>query len=98
MIESLREAFRSGNRGAAWEVELFVRPWGFRLEDIPIEVHLWHGEMDTTAPPAMGRYLARTIPNCRATLCPNEGHLLFDNHMEEILGAVVAQEASASRA
>jgi hypothetical protein len=31
---SLAEAFRTGSRGPAWEMGLYSRPWGFRLEDI----------------------------------------------------------------
>ena len=49
-------------------------------------VHLWQGEMDRNAPPAMGRYLAAAIPQCRATFYPNEGHVsLIVNHAAEIL-------------
>jgi hypothetical protein len=34
LVESLSEAFRSGSRGPAWEMGLYARPSGFRLEDI----------------------------------------------------------------
>jgi pimeloyl-ACP methyl ester carboxylesterase len=78
------EAFRCGSRGAAWELVLFTRPWGFRLEDICMEVYLWQGEADVNVPPSMGRYQARAIPNCRATFYPDEGHLIAVDHMEEI--------------
>ena len=36
---------------------LTMRPWGFDLEDVSTEVHLWHGEDDRVVPPAMGLYL-----------------------------------------
>ncbi len=87
----LVEAFRGGGRGPAWELALYARPWGFRLEDIAMEVHLWQGEADKNVPVAMGRYQAAAIPNCRATFYPGEGHLLIIDRMEEILGAVVAR-------
>jgi len=88
--ESLRETFRSGTRGAAWDYSLITRPWGFRLEEISMEVLLWHGEADATMPLRMGRYLADTIPNCRARFLPDEGHFsLTINHTEEILSALV---------
>jgi pimeloyl-ACP methyl ester carboxylesterase len=51
---------------------------------------LWHGEHDTLAVPAMARYLAQTIPNCRATFYPGEGHSVLDKHTEEILAALTA--------
>ena len=82
----IAEAFRQGSRGAAQDVVLLGRPWGFRLEDIQPPVLLWQGEVDVLVPPAMGRHLAAKIPDCRATFFPDEGHLLFD-HMREIAQA-----------
>lgn len=84
----LLEAFRQGSRGAAQELALYCRPWGFPLEEITMEVHLWQGEVDRNVPPAMGRYLAKAIPNCRATFYPGEGHLLVVERMEEIQAAL----------
>jgi pimeloyl-ACP methyl ester carboxylesterase len=84
------EAFRSGSRGVAWEAALYSRPWGFRLKDIAMEVHLWQGEEDVNVPPSMGHYQARTIPNCRPTFYPNEGHLLIVDRMEEILHTLIS--------
>ncbi len=88
--EEIVEAYRSGSRGAAWEAVMYARPWGFRLEDIVMEVHLWQGEVDVNVPPSMGRYQARVIPNCRATFHPGEGHLLLVDRMEEILGSLIS--------
>jgi pimeloyl-ACP methyl ester carboxylesterase len=88
--ENVLEAFRSGSRGAACELLLYTRSWGFLLEDISTRVSLWHGEQDASVPLTMGQYQARTIPNCRATFYPGEGHFsLVVNHMEEILSSVV---------
>lgn len=82
------EAFRPGTRGAALETALYARPWGFRLQDIKKEVHLWQGELDVNVSPAMGRYLATAIPNCHARFYADEGHFsLLPNRMEEIMGA-----------
>jgi pimeloyl-ACP methyl ester carboxylesterase len=81
------EAFRHGSRGAALDVVLLGAPWGFRLDEITPTVLLWQGEKDVLATPAMGRHLARTIPNCRATFYPGEGHLLAFEHMPEIVRA-----------
>jgi pimeloyl-ACP methyl ester carboxylesterase len=89
-IDTIREAFRSGTRGVALDYALSMKPWGFELEDIATEIHLWHGEDDTIIPPIMGRYLAGTLPNCRARFIPGEGHFsLLPNHAQEILGALV---------
>ena len=90
--EDIAEAFRSGSRGAAWEALMYARPWGFRLEEIAMEVRLWQGELDRNVPPSMGRYQAHAIPNCRSTFYPDEGHISLPvNHLEEILGALVGR-------
>ena len=82
--ESLSEAFRAGSRGPAWEMGLYVRPWGFRVEDIRTPVYLSHGEEDANAPINMGRYLAARIPDCRANFVPGEGHLHFIDRLPAI--------------
>ncbi|MFW9997429.1 MAG: hypothetical protein ACFFD4_35625 [Candidatus Odinarchaeota archaeon] len=43
-IDSIQEVFHSGTRGVALEYALTVKPWGFQLEDISVDVHLWYGE------------------------------------------------------
>jgi pimeloyl-ACP methyl ester carboxylesterase len=85
-LEMVKEALRQGPRGVQVDAALLVSPWDFELEDIKMSIHLWHGEEDRNAPPAMGRYLADAIPNSQARFLPGEGHLsLFVHHIEEIL-------------
>jgi pimeloyl-ACP methyl ester carboxylesterase len=93
------EALRQGGAGSAHELVInHGRPWGFALEDIKIGVHLWQGEEDPSVPPAMGRYLAQTIPNCKTTFIPGAGHLWIVDHVGEVLDALVAtREDSAER-
>jgi len=42
----------------------------FRLQNIRVAVHLWHGEADANAPVAMGRYMATAIPNLTLPFTP----------------------------
>lgn len=89
--DSLREAFRSGPKGVAWDYALFTRPWGFGPDEISVKVQLWHGEVDATIPVRMGYYMAKVIPNCQARFLPDEGHIsLIVNHAKEILSDLVA--------
>lgn len=91
LIEMFAEAYRAGGHGPAWEfTRILVRPWGFRLEDITMEVHLWHGEEDLNTPLQWGQYLASAIPNCHATFLAGEGHLLIFNHLKEILTTLLS--------
>ncbi len=82
------ESFRQGSRGPAWELLLYSRPWGFRLEDISMPVHLWQGDADANVPVSMGHYQAQAIPNCHAAFYAGEGHLLCIDRMPEILAAL----------
>jgi len=83
---SLHEAARQGARGAAHDLYLYSHPWGFDPASIRAPIHLWHGELDVTVPVAMARHLARSIPKCRATFHPDEGHFSLPiRHMEQIL-------------
>lgn len=89
-IYSVREAFRSGTRGASWDAVLYKRPWGYQLQDISMQIHLWHGELDTQVPVSVGQYVANAVPNCQAKFLPDEGHLsLAHNHIEEILSTLI---------
>jgi pimeloyl-ACP methyl ester carboxylesterase len=85
-----REAFRQGPSAFVTDLALAARPWGFRLEDIRVPVHVWHGELDVSTPPAMGRHLAATIPRAVLHLVPGEGHFLAYTRWRQILGILAA--------
>jgi pimeloyl-ACP methyl ester carboxylesterase len=65
-------------------IDLFL-PWGFRLADIPIHVHLWHGSQDPWVTQAHVEFTENTIPDCSLTVWPDGGHLGFVKHWGEIL-------------
>jgi len=88
-IAILKQAFYPGARGVTWDYSLVMNSWGFRPEDITIQIKLWHGEADKTIPSSMGRYLADAIPNCQARFIPDEGHYMIDNHVHDILSDLV---------
>lgn len=91
LIASSREALRQGTRAAAVDGLLLARDWNFPLEEIRTPVHLWHGERDVVVPPAMGRCLARRLPNCHATFHPEDGHFSLPyTRCREILEEVVS--------
>jgi len=90
-VDGLQEAFRSGIGGANQDAALYAHPWGFRLQDITTEVHLWHGEQDDNVPVSVGHYVADAIPNCNARFYKEEGHLtLPHNRMREVLSTLVS--------
>lgn len=92
LTTSSQEAFRHGPRGPACDGMLYSRPWGLRLRDIRVPVHLWHGERDIIVPAAMGHYLTEAIPDCRARFLPEDGHFSLPfNHLREILADVLME-------
>lgn len=88
------ESHRQGISGDVTEWQLYVRPWEFQLSEISRPVALWYGEADNFVPVAMGRYLAKQIPNSQLHLVPDGGHFsTINNHAEAILAGL--REASA---
>ena len=71
----LETALRDGVDGWVDDDLAFLRPWGFRPEDVRVPVHLWQGGQDLMVPPAHGRWLAEHLPTCTPHLLPDDGHL-----------------------
>ena len=91
MHESFLLALQNGVDGWGDDDLAFTRPWGFDLTQINVPVFLWQGEQDLMVPPAHGRWLASAMPNCRAQLLPDDGHLtVLLNHPVEILADLAA--------
>lgn len=91
-VDGLQEAFRSGIGGANQDAALYAHPWGFRLQDITAEVHLWHGGQDDNVPVSVGHYVADAIPNCNARFYKEEGHLtLPHNRIRGVLSTLVSR-------
>ena len=88
---SEQEAFRPGLLGFAWDARLLTRPWGFPLEKVNVPVLLWHGTADNMTPLPMAEYVAGLLPNCRATFCEGEAHLLVFPHWKEILTQIITE-------
>lgn len=85
LMESKREVFRHGIRGAALELKLYTSDWGFDISKISSKVYLFYGEEDRSVPLAMGMYYKSQIKNSVLKTYPGEGHLLSVRHMDEIL-------------
>ena len=75
MAEVMHEALRTGYWGWFDDDMAFMRPWGFGLEEIRVPVFVWQGGHDRMVPFAHGEWLAAHIPEARARLLPEHGHL-----------------------
>jgi pimeloyl-ACP methyl ester carboxylesterase len=80
----------TAGRAGVQDVTLERRRWGFRLEDIKVPVHVWHGDADRNVLIANGTHQANTIPDATFHRVPDEGHWLIFSHFTEILDAAIA--------
>src|SRR5688500_19250677 len=87
-LDALREAVRGGLDGYARDEVLERRPWGFTLSDVYVDVHLWHGGLDPYIPLGNAEHVARTLPSCRPTYHPDDGHGLILSRWREIANAL----------
>ena len=84
-MQDLRTPSATTAKAAAQDFVLFVRDWGFRLQDVSVPVHVWHGDLDKNVPYSHGVFMAERIPGAQFHACPGEGHLLVIDHLSEIL-------------
>ncbi|MEL6381671.1 MAG: alpha/beta hydrolase [Cyanobacteria bacterium J06626_18] len=86
--DDVAEGFRQGVRGPADDAIILYGDWGFAVEEIPIEVHLFHGEEDRFASYSYALYFDEKIPQTKLHGYPNEGHLfivqLFDDVFRQL--------------
>jgi pimeloyl-ACP methyl ester carboxylesterase len=77
-------------QAATQDFVLFARDWGFRLQGVTVPCHFWHGDADRNVLIGHGRFMAGRIPGAVLHECPGEGHLLYVNHLEEVLETVAS--------
>jgi len=87
-LASIREAVRQGIDGFVGQWLAQLAPWGFRIEDIEMPVHVWLGANDRiTPPPVMGKLTDR-IPHHVTTVWEDAGHNGIAKHFGEVLTSV----------
>ena len=90
-MDGLVDAAVNRSRGLVDDMRIAQRPWGFDPKDIETAVDLWHGGADIVVPPEHAEHWIANLPSCRHRRCDGEGHYLIEDHIEEILGAVVGE-------
>jgi pimeloyl-ACP methyl ester carboxylesterase len=85
-VGSIRESVRQGADAMAPQFVAQVAPWGFRLEDISMPVHVWAGAHDAITPPELMRRVAERIPDHTFTVWEDVGHAGLAKHLDEVLG------------
>ena len=87
VLASFREGIRPGIEGVWMDAQIYARPWGFSLGDVPVPLELWHGTADTIVPAALSAAYS-AIPGSRRTLVEAAGHYaLIISHGPAIVAA-----------
>jgi pimeloyl-ACP methyl ester carboxylesterase len=90
LCASVREALRSGVKGALQDMVLYAHDWGFDLTRIRAPIMFWHGEADVTVPVSHTRALAEVFPHAQVFTFPGEGHFSLPvEHSDEIIERLI---------
>jgi pimeloyl-ACP methyl ester carboxylesterase len=90
-FESQRRAWRASVKGLIQDAEIFGQEWGFRLEDVHVPVHLWHGTKDRAFSIDIAREIATRLPKCAPRFVEGEGHYSLPiRHVREILADLIS--------
>jgi pimeloyl-ACP methyl ester carboxylesterase len=97
LAASFRGAFRNGPWGWFDDDQAFVHDWGLDLASIRVPVSIWQGRQDLMVPIAHGDWLAAHVPNARARLLEEHGHLslgvgAFGDILDDLLEAAGARD------
>jgi pimeloyl-ACP methyl ester carboxylesterase len=84
--KSTIEAMSQGTKGTAWDVQLYLRPWDFKIEEIQIPLTFFHGEQDKTIPILLAQRFIDRLPTAKLYSYPDEGHIsIVINQFETIV-------------
>jgi pimeloyl-ACP methyl ester carboxylesterase len=89
-FEAVGAALRPGPRGTVQELALSRRPWPFPLSEVKTPVHLWHGALDTSAPIAIARRLARELPDATLHVSDSSAHDVGYDRSDEIMTVIAS--------
>lgn len=97
LIEALREsaieAFKHGAQGAAQEMQLILRPWGFDITKITFPLTIWQGKEDKQVPVSHAVLYKSILGKSDLRILEKEAHVsILYNHMREILESVDSEK------
>ena len=86
MAASMRSALAVSFDGWIDDDIAFIQPWGFKLADISVPVHIWQGDDDFMVPKAHSYWLEKHIPTGALNFVPGHGHIsLIADYKNEII-------------
>lgn len=70
-----QESYAQGGKGVAEDARVHYRDWGFRLEQIAMPIHIFHGTLDQLVPFAFSEHLVNNAPEASLHRIDDLGHL-----------------------
>jgi pimeloyl-ACP methyl ester carboxylesterase len=89
-FEAVADALRQGTRATVQELAMIRPPWPFPLSEVTTPVHLWHGVLDTNAPIASSRHLARELPDATLHVSDSSDHDIGRDRSDEITSVIAS--------
>lgn len=87
-LDNLTLAISNGVEGFTSDLRCISSPWQFNLEDIQINVDIWHGHKDKNVGFAVAEYLAERLKNNMTHFLKDSGHLFLFNHWYVVLESI----------
>jgi pimeloyl-ACP methyl ester carboxylesterase len=84
LIDTSREALRSGPAGVVEDFAVQAKPWGFALDEIQVPVRIWHGDQDHLVPLHHSEHAANLIPDAELIVLKGQGHLVLTHFVEVV--------------
>ncbi|GFR40883.1 hypothetical protein Agub_g1535 [Astrephomene gubernaculifera] len=88
-LESAMEIYSRAQEGAVHRenVNFAGRPWGFDLKTCRTPVTIWQGGKDKGCTVNMATHLEASMgPGVKATIFPDEGHMVYFNVWDQVVG------------
>jgi pimeloyl-ACP methyl ester carboxylesterase len=88
-LDDLLNGSRKQLAAPFYDVIVFARDWGFRLDEVKVRVLWWHGDADHIVPYAHGQHVVAELPDAELFPMPGESHLGGLGKAEEILRSML---------
>ena len=88
-LDDLLNGSRKQLAAPFYDIVVFERDWGFRLDEVQVPVHWWHGDHDHIVPFAHGRHVVDRLPHAVMTELPFESHLGGLGCAEDIMATMI---------
>lgn len=84
-LDDLLNGSRKQLAAPFYDIVVFARDWGFRLDEVKVPVRWWHGDADHIIPFSHGQHVVSRLPDAEFYPMPGESHLGGLGRAEEIL-------------